>query len=340
MTETMASSNTADRLRMMRRRLRLDSGSPNTFGSEASFDPPIGRHWERDTTPRGYYIDFRMKNDSPAWPPFWLEARVKQFAVTNAQWGLGAIERYLDGEGDEWLQGAKACADHIVANLEQDGPHDGAWMHLESMPHTFPLDPPWISAMGQGECASLLTRVHLQTGEEAYADAARRTVKTLLMSTEDGGTLAEIDGQPVLEEYPTAKPSAVLNGAIFAMWGLYDVGFGLGDTEALKLFEATTDGLAQLMHRYDCGYWSLYDLYPNPLRHVASPAYHLLHVKQLRVLDQLSHRPQLAVAVDAFERYRGSRLCRSRAIAAAIAFRLAVPRNPVLAHRLPWSHAT
>jgi heparosan-N-sulfate-glucuronate 5-epimerase len=337
--ETATRSNVGDKLRMVRRKMRLESGSPNTFGSETSFDPPIGHHWAPGEPPRGYYIDFRMKNTTPAWPPFWLEDRVKQFAVTNAQWGLGAIERFLDGEGDEWLQGAKDCADHVIAGLQVGGPHDGAWMHLESMPHTFPLDPPWISAMGQGECASLLTRVHLLTGEDAYAEAALRTTKTLLMPTADGGTLAEVDGQPVLEEYPTAKPSAVLNGAIFAMWGLYDVGVGLGGAESMRLFEATTDGLARLMHRYDCGYWSVYDLYPNPLKHVASPAYHLLHVKQLRVLDQLSHRPQLSAAVDAFERYRGSRLCRSRAIAAAIAFRLAVPRNPVLAHRLPWSHS-
>ena len=104
------------------------------------------------------------------------------------------------------------------------------------MPHTFRLDPPWLSAMAQGEGASLLTRLHLETGEERYAEAALLALKTMELAVPAGGTLAEFEGQPFLEEYPTEIPSCVLNGAIFAIWGLDDVGRGLNDAAAMEVF--------------------------------------------------------------------------------------------------------
>jgi heparosan-N-sulfate-glucuronate 5-epimerase len=331
LTEQKPENNLRSRVKARLYWLRLGPGAPNVFGSESSFEPPIGHNWAPGERPRGYYIDFRVKNESPRWPPYWMEARRKQFGVTNAQWGLGAFERYLDGEGEEWLTGARDCADHIVANLQEGGPRDGAWLHLLPMPHTFPLNPPWVSAMAQGEIASLLTRIHLETGEERYAEAALRAVKTLRLPVSEGGTLAEVDGHPVLEEYPTARPSAVLNGAIFAMWGLYDVGTGLDDAAATEFFEATTTGLAALIDLYDAGYWSRYDLYPHRLPNLASPSYHLLHIRQLTALDRLSPRPQLAAAVERFESYRSNLACRRRAMAEKVAFRLVVPRNRIMA---------
>jgi hypothetical protein len=46
--------------------------------------------------------------------------------------------------------------------------------------------------------------------------------------------------------------------------------------------------LVELLPRYDiAGGWSRYDLYPHPLKHVASPFYHRLHVAQLEAMDIL-----------------------------------------------------
>ena len=320
-------------------RLRVMPGAPNVFGTEASFGPEIGRHWAPGERPRGYYIDFRRKPTEAAWPPAWFQPREEQLGVAYAQWGLGAYERHLDGEGEKWLAAALQAADYVAATLQSGGRLDGAWLHLMRMPHTFRLEPPWVSAMAQGECASLLVRAHLETGEERYADAARRALKTIRLPVADGGTLAEVDGHPVLEEYPTAIPSAVLNGAIFAMWGVYDVGQGLGDATASALFEQVTDGLAALIGRYDTGYWSKYDLYPHPRPNIASAAYHLLHIRQLNALQRLSPRPELPPVIERFERYRESAANRRKAFAEKVAFRIVVPRNPVFAHRLPWAHA-
>lgn len=318
------------RIQALRLRLRLYPGVPDFFGREGSFDPPVGANWEPHGPPRGYYIDFSVKAQEPVWPPLWLRPGESAFHVATAQWGLGAYERYLNGEGDVWLEAARNAGDHLIGIQRRGGRLDGGLFHSFGMPHTFPLKPGWLSAMAQGEAASLFTRLQLATGDQRYADAARRAIKAMLVPVAEGGTLIEKDGLPFVEEYPTPTPSCVLNGAIFAIWGLRDVGAGLGDAEAMAWFERTTDALAALVLRYDLGYWSSYDLYPHPLPNVASGAYHLLHIRQLTALDRLRPDARFQTAIERFERYRGSSWDRRRAFAAKVAFRLRVPRNRTL----------
>jgi heparosan-N-sulfate-glucuronate 5-epimerase len=129
----------------------------------------------------------------------------------------------------------------------------------------------------------------------------------------------------------------VLNGAMFGLWGYYDVGRDLGDAEAGARFETLADVLAENLWRYDTGFWSRYELYPHLISNVATPAYHALHIKQLQVLDELAPRPQFGLMAKRFEEYRGSAMRRRRALAQKIAFRLVVPRNQLFARRLPWN---
>ncbi len=256
--------------------------------------------------------------------------------VATAQWALGCIERYLADEGEEWLEAAIAAGDHLLDEQEPSG----AWPHGIPMPHSYRLDPPWISGMAQGEGASLLVRLFRQTGEDRYADAARRALGPLRAPVRAGGARALLDGGPFYEEYPTEPPSFVLNGSIFALWGLRDVGIGLDDSGAVEDFEEGVDTLAQNIRRWDTGYWSLYDLFPHPLLpNVASGAYHSLHATQLRAMHLISPRPELQAAATRFEHYEQSRLKAARAFATKALFRVITPRNRLLAHRAPWSES-
>ena len=160
-----------------------------------------------------------------------------------------------------------------------------------------------------------------------FAEAALRALSPLRIGVENGGVRTELDGRPFLEEYPTQPASYVLNGAIFAIWGLRDVGIGLCDSRAKAEFEELTDSLAASIHHYDLGFWSRYDLYPHRVANVASGAYHLLHTNQLRAMRIVADRPEFATAVESYERYARSRYSRSRALAQKILFRILVPRN-------------
>jgi hypothetical protein len=148
--------------------------------------------------------------------------------------------------------------------------------------------------------------------------------------------LASLGDGPFFEEYPTFPASRVLNGEIFTLWGLRDVAIGLRDAEAGELLQAAREALSANLDRWDTGYWSRYDLFPHPISNVASGSYHHLHITQLRAMSLISPEPAFGNTAERFAAYLERRANRTRATAAKVAFRLLVPRNRLLAGRLPW----
>jgi heparosan-N-sulfate-glucuronate 5-epimerase len=192
--------------------------------------------------------------------------------------------------------------------------------------------------MAQGEAASLLVRLYLETEREEFAHAARKAIRPLALPLSEGGVAAEIGGGRLWpEEYPTTPPSFVLNGAIFAWWGVRDVGVGLDDDEVLKEFEGGVDTLVVNLPRFDIGWWSLYCLYPFPVLNVASSFYQALHCAQLEAMNILSPRRELVEMSSRWASYLTAEGARRRALMRKVMFRLVVPRNRLLAHRLPWN---
>ncbi len=285
---------------------------------------PVSERLEPDAL-RGYPIDFRTKacaaDESPSW----------RLPVVPIQWALGCYERWLAGDGEEWLGAAYSISEQLVTRQLLNGPHAGGWLHHEPLAHTYRLPAPWLSALPQGEGASLLTRVYQDTEEERFALAARRALDPLQRPVAEGGVGTLLDGDPFPEEYPTDPPSYVLNGAIFALWGFHDVAIALEDRSLQTEFEERVDALARTIHRWDTGRWSRYDLFPHPVTNVSSSAYHALHINQLRAMNLIAPRPSFTATADRFAGYAASRACRMEAFARKVSFRLIVPRNPMLA---------
>jgi hypothetical protein len=286
---------------------------------------PVGPTAGQDPL-RGYHIDLRVKAGQPEWRRP-ADPRLAHW-VGVAQWGLGAFEHWVAGEGDRWLAAAAGAGDFLVETQVVEGRSRGAWPYGFPMPHTYRLPCPWVSAMAQAQGASLLVRLWLGTGREPYALAARSALAPLALPVGAGGVRAELPGGDlVFEEYPTIPHSGVLNGAIFALFGLFDVWRGLGDAAAGEDLGEGVRTLGRRIDLWDCGYWSRYDVYPHPLPNVASPFYHALHIAQLEALDRLVPSEPLAAARLRFIHYAARPACRARALAAKVAFRARVPRR-------------
>jgi hypothetical protein len=301
------------------------------FSSAKRLELPLGRAIDARAV-KGYPIDLSVKAQSRAWPPQGMASASEDY-VFLAQHGLGCFERYLAGDGGEWLDAALRVGAHL---LETQQP-DGSWLNTQPLRHTFPLKAPWRCGMAHGQAASLLVRLHLQTSEVAFAEAARRGLAPLSRPLSEGGVCASLGGDPWPEEYPTEPPSFVLNGAIFAWWGMRDVGVGLDDPAAMRQFDTGLDTLVQNLPRFDTGSWSLYSLYPHPVPPVASSFYHALHITQLEAMNILSPHPELSAVSERWRGYMSSTRLRRGAFARKALFRLLVPRNRLLAERLPWS---
>jgi heparosan-N-sulfate-glucuronate 5-epimerase len=270
----------------------------------STFHQPLGTR----VADGGYHIDLRVKARSSDMAVAWPWKPGSQSWIAFAQYGLACNERWVAGEGEEWLAATRAVGDMLCEHQTAEG----TWVQLFDLPHTYDLRAPWTSAMAQGEAASLLVRLGRATGEDRYGEAAALAASSMPMAPLPGGS-------PFPQEYPTDPPSHVLNGGIYAIWGLHDT----GETDR---FEDALDTLLRNLHRWDTGSWSLYDLYPHPIRNWASLAYHELHTTQLRAMTRLSSRTALAEAADRFESYWSSSVYRARALAHKAAFRVRVPR--------------
>ena len=105
----------------------------------------------------------------------------------------------------------------------------------------------------------------------------------MLLPIEDGGTTKYQGDDAVLMEY-TFK-GMVLNGNIFAWWGLYDYVATTNDNAKYKQkLEIALRTLIRSLPQFKCSYWSMYSLD----RLIASPFYHNLHIAQMQAMYQLT----------------------------------------------------
>jgi hypothetical protein len=233
--------------------------------------------------------------------------------VTVAQLGLAALDRR--GEGPGWERLAAEAAAALEAVMEPDG----AIPYRFAMPHTYALEPPWTSAMAQGQAASLFLRL----GERP--ELGYRALRPLHRPP----LLVELPEGPVLQEYPTRPPAHVLNGWIFALFGLYDASVYESSEEAelaRGAFERGAEAVAARIPKYETlGGWSRYDLYPHRLTHVASPFYHSLHVELLRALARLAPDERLEAAASRFA--AAGRGAKAVGIVRKVLFRVIMPRS-------------
>jgi hypothetical protein len=161
------------------------------------------------------------------------------------------------------LEGAEPH--HIDPGLDGDGlPGDRSlWFpyHFAHTPGGLKNGVPWYSGMAQGMMLSHLLRVYEVTGKDEwldhahlvfnsfrhYRDGAGRNGKPWFVSFDNDGE----DRFTTFEEYPSDDPhqlSHVVNGNIYAMWGVFDY---LRVTEDGYARTLLCRALASLLERFD-----------------------------------------------------------------------------------------
>jgi hypothetical protein len=281
--------------------------------------------------PHAYHIDLRDKVTKSGATPAAASAGLSELTsdpdranpVSILQFGLGALQL----RDPDFVP---LVAD-VVAWVERTMDGRGLLAYRFPMPHTFPLDAPWYSALAQGEAVSLLLRAATVLERPELVAPAERAAGSLL--DPGAGLVATTPEGPVLQEYPTDPPSHVLNGWLIALWGLHDLGCAPDadpDTaqRARDAFAAGAAAVAARIDRYRTPVgWSLYDLYPHPLPNVASPFYHRLHVTQLRRQDELAPDARLREVAEEWGSAAAAPVPRSLAVARKLAFRAVRPRR-------------
>lgn len=243
--------------------------------------------------------------------------------IAVAQWGLGNYNLFRrDRLVDRRLK-CLGAADWLCANLEQNQFGVRVWNHHFDWEYRSQLKSPWYSGLAQGQGLSLLVRAHHETGNQIYLEAADRAFESFIHSTEEGGVIfTDSRGDLWVEEYIVSPPTHILNGFIWAAWGVYDYFLATGNTCAQALFAKCVQTIRNNLDRYDLGFWSLYEQSGTLLPMVASPFYHRLHIVQLRVMARLTGEEIFSRYAERWEDYARSRTKRARALCYKGAFKL------------------
>ena len=212
------------------------------------------------------------------------------------QYGLGAYDLWLIRKDREYLDKAILCADWAIEHQEENG----AW---STFFYIYPESP--YSSMPQGEAVSLLVRIYKETNEDKYMTCAYKALHFMLSDISEGGVSNHNNGDLIFLEY-THLP-VVLNGWIFAAFGLYDA--SLIDKSYKENFLQTINTLARYLPKFDSGYWSLYDIDGK----VASPFYHNLHIAQLKALCEVSENETFRYYYKLFGEYQSAPINKMRA---------------------------
>ena len=232
--------------------------------------------------------------------------------IAIAQYGLGNYNLFLKTGEPERRRKFLVAADWLVRNLELNRCGLWVWNHHFDWEYRTPLKAPWYSGLAQGQGISLLVRVYKETMRSSYLHAAERAFDAFHYTIDQGGVVyVDSAGHVWFEEYVVFPPTHILNGFIWASWGVYDFFLATGSPKGHELFKQALETLVANLHRYDIGFWSLYEHSGTILKMVASPFYHALHIVQLKVLYALTGQEifqKFALRWDYYQRKKANRM--------------------------------
>ncbi len=272
-----------------------------------------------DSTPSHYYVDIRMiaetvRSEEYADPPLdtrgvpivdyvrlgagGIDERMAYNPVTISQYGLARYEEFLHGD-------AEGLADMLVqANWLRSAMDENGRLEYEFAITTRDLEPGWISAMAQGEAISVFARAWAETEDPIWLEAADRAFRPFTSDLARNGVVFTESGEEGsvdtwLEEYPHDPPSHVLNGAMFAAFGLYDLTRIPAEESAAaaELLKASSDTLARSLGDYEEDGWVLYQLTGGAY---ATKTYYGLHIDQLRAMESITGDSRFGETADSW----------------------------------------
>lgn len=278
-----------------------------------------------------YYMHFAEKADYPG--PY-DRAGIPQLdyhgniglqhnPIAIAQYGLGNYNFWQASSDparrDKFFRIANWLCDHLETNAKGLA----VWNHHFDWEYRDTLKAPWYSALAQGQGISVLVRAYKESGEPRFLKAAQLAFASFQRPIDEGGVaFIDTSGDLWFEEYIVYPPTHILNGFIWALWGVHDYFLATGEKAPQELFSRGVRTLLHNLQRYDLGFWSLYEQSGTRLPMVASRFYHRLHIVQLRVMHRLTAESKFAEIADMWESYTRNPVKRTRALLYKGAFKL------------------
>lgn len=313
----------------------LKAYSGMVFGKTDYWHPDMNVNRElTSASVRKYPVDMSTKAeyagefDAEEIPLVDIDGHLSYLPVTIAQYALGNYDQWIETQKPLYRERFLRAADWLQKNLTEFKVGLWGWLndHDKEM---YRLKKPWLSALSQGQALSVLARAYAETKEKRYLEAGEKALKSFSVPVEQGGVLAQWQGLAYYEEYPSQIPSLVLNGFIFALWGLWEFYVISQQTEAKERYQAGVETLKRILPKYQVSYlnWSRYDLYPFKVADIASIFYHKLHIEQLKAMALLTGDDGFTRQAELWEKGRQSFICYWLATAYKVRHKLSIRKE-------------
>lgn len=210
--------------------------------------------------------------------------------VTIAQYAIGCYHNYVRYRCEPCLEVFANQIKYLKTRYQRYGedligyPYGFDW--------SYGLKRGWLSGLAQGQAISVLIRHYHHTGDESVLPLMVQIKNLMLLPRAEGGLVVQSpEGDLWIEEFPTERPSLVLNGFISAVFGLYEYTrvFPEDGVARTKLDEFISSLKSAIRH-YDAGNWAYLDRHVTPYPK-ASEAYMFGYIWQMRTLYEISGDP-------------------------------------------------
>lgn len=296
---------------MLKKWIRILRGKSDLHVNQA-----IGKIYSRKEI-KGYYNDLTQKVnwhggfDKNGIPLITRSGDTKiYFPTTIFQYALGNYDLYLISNKTIYFKQFQNSLKWLIDNQN----NKGGWNISTNLNVKY-------SALTQGEGISVLARAFIESQDNKYLNIANKATKLLIKSVENGGTARYIDDKIYFEENVQNELSLILNGWIFAIFGLFDILKVNNEAIYDDILNKALTTLKKELKNYDCGYWSFYD----QQGHLASPFYHKLHIAQLEVLYDLFDIKEFKTTSERWKQYLSSGFKKNKAIIIKIFQKLKEP---------------
>lgn len=226
-----------------------------------------------------------------------------------AQYGLGLCSMWYETKEIKYLEKILVQAEWLIDNTVQGKNGIGRLEYsFQGEAYNQIMNVGYISAISQGQAISFLLRAMIILKRWDYMLTVEKLFKSFQYSIFDGGVVNyDEEGMMYLEEYPTIQISCVLDGFIYAMFGVYDYYLISGNDHAEKIFNDCCNTLKKRLPEFDLGFWSRADLYSKRVKMPASKFYHNVHIQQLKALYAITSEKIYKEYAVKWEKYQNNR---------------------------------
>jgi len=285
-------------------------------------------HWEAKANYQAddllsYYLDmsgraeFSGSLDKNGIPLYRCKGEFAVHPVLISLYALGNCEIYRRTKNESNRDNLIKIADWLTDSQKANG----GWQNPFAM-KKFDFEVGSLSAITQGKGISVLVRAHLVSKESKYVDSAIKALEPFFVDICDNGVRRQRGDLVFYEEYPAKKSYQVLNGFIYALWGCLDLVRLNDNQQAKELWQDGLESLAELLPRFDNGYWSLYHI-GDGIRNPATIPYHKMHIEQLRVMYEITGNSLFGEYSEKWQKYLDSRFNAMRTLPQKIFWNLA-----------------